>query len=134
VAHAIAAAKAAGEELLVEGSATLVLSHNSNSAIVQQETFGPVAVIQIAKDFNQALELANGVKQGLVMTICTSDEQLKQKFATQAQVGILNFDANPLPVNAAAPFGGWKNSGLGPAEHGTFDAQFYTRPQASYNG
>ena len=132
VAQAIAATKASGEELLVEGNATLVLSHNFNSGIVQQETFGPVAVIQIATDFEHALELANGVKQGLVMAICTSDEQLKQQFAAQAQAGILNFDASPLPVHVAAPFGGWKNSGLGPAEHGTWDAQFYTRPQASY--
>ena len=35
-------------------------------------------------------------------------------------------------VGAETPFTGWKASGVGPAEHGTGDPEFYTRPQAVY--
>jgi acyl-CoA reductase-like NAD-dependent aldehyde dehydrogenase len=31
------------------------------------------------------------------------------------------------------PFGGWKASGIGPPEHGSFDRDFYTRVQAVYS-
>ena len=35
-------------------------------------------------------------------------------------------------VGAVTPFSGWKASGVGPAEHGSGDPEFYTRPQAVY--
>jgi acyl-CoA reductase-like NAD-dependent aldehyde dehydrogenase len=35
-------------------------------------------------------------------------------------------------VGAETPFSGWKASGVGPAEHGSGDPEFYTRPQAVY--
>jgi aldehyde dehydrogenase (NAD+) len=37
-------------------------------------------------------------------------------------------------VHAEAPFGGWKAAGFGPPEHGVWDREFYTRPQAVYGG
>lgn len=100
--------------------------------IVQEETFGPVAVLQVAGDLDEAVDLANGVVQGLVQVVCTRDEATAAAVLDRAQAGIVQWGPGIVPVSADAPFGGWKASGFGPPEHGRWDAQFLTRPQARY--
>ena len=110
----------------------LVVVHDRSAAIVQQETFGPVVVIQPAADLDDALAAANGVEQGLVMALCSTDPAARERFAERAQAGILLDGAGPLPIHPDAPFGGWKASGVGPPEHGEWDIAFVTRAQARY--
>ena len=50
-------------------SATIVVGAAHESAIVQEETFGPVLVLERASSFDEALRLANGVRQGLVAAL-----------------------------------------------------------------
>ena len=111
---------------------TLLVTHDRSSAIVQEETFGPVAVVQSASGLDDALVAANGVAQGLVMAVCTNDAIARQRVLDRAEVGIVQIGPGPLPVHPDAPFGGWKASGFGPPEHGEWDATFATRPQAVY--
>jgi aldehyde dehydrogenase (NAD+) len=111
---------------------TLLLTRDRGSAIVQVETFGPVAVIQPAADLDEAIAIANDVEQGLLMAILTSDPAARDRALALARVGIVQFGPGMVPVHPDAPFGGWKASGLGPPEHGEWDAQFLTRPQAIY--
>jgi acyl-CoA reductase-like NAD-dependent aldehyde dehydrogenase len=111
---------------------TLLLVEDRQSEIVQEETFGPVAVIQCAEDVDDAISAANGVVQGLLMVVCTSAEEARDRVQASARVGLLQFGAGALRVHPDAPFGGWKASGHGPPEHGRWDAQFFTRPQAVY--
>jgi acyl-CoA reductase-like NAD-dependent aldehyde dehydrogenase/nicotinamidase-related amidase len=111
---------------------TLLAADDRDSAIVQEETFGPVAVVQVASDLDDAFAAANGVVQGLVMAVCTDEPDARQKVIEHAEVGIVQVGAGPLPVHPDAPFGGWKASGFGPPEHGEWDAAFATRPQAVY--
>jgi aldehyde dehydrogenase (NAD+) len=114
-------------------SPTLLLSDDPNNTIVQNETFGPVAVIQVAGDLDHAIELANGVEQGLVLFVCTEDATARASIAANAQVGMVAFGAGSLPVNADAPFTGRKASGIGTPEHGRWDLDFYQRPQTYYS-
>jgi acyl-CoA reductase-like NAD-dependent aldehyde dehydrogenase len=51
-----------------------------------------------------------------------------------AEAGIVQLAPGPLAIHPSAPFSGWKASGLGPPEHGIWDAAFYTRMQARYEG
>lgn len=111
---------------------TLFRARDAQTRIVQEETFGPVAVIQVARDLEHALELANGVAQGLIMSVCTSDEQAFAYIADRANVGVVSEGPRPVPVHPDAPFGGWKASGIGTPEHGIWDLNFFTRPQARY--
>jgi acyl-CoA reductase-like NAD-dependent aldehyde dehydrogenase len=111
---------------------TLLAADDRDSEIVQEETFGPVAVVQVAADLDDALAAANGVVHGLVMAICTNQSAARRKVIEDAAVGIVQVGAGPLPVHPDAPFGGWKASGFGPPEHGEWDAAFATRPQAVY--
>lgn len=110
----------------------VLLSRDASHSIVQTETFGPVAVIQPARDLDHVLELANGVEQGLLMAVCTSDDVVFDEVSRRAHVGIIQHGGRPVSVHPEAPFGGWKSSGIGTPEHGEWDVQFFTRPQAVY--
>ena len=112
---------------------TLLADVAENSVIVQQETFGPVALIQKAIDLADAVRLANGVPHGLLASILTHDESAKVYFAEHIEAGILKLVPGPLRVQPDLPFGGWKASSNGPPEHGEWDRVFYTRPQAIYS-
>ena len=111
---------------------TLVANLAPDAALVQQETFGPVAVIQVAKGYEEAIRLCNGVSQGLVASIFSPDAALQRRFLADAEAGILRLNPSSFPVAADAPFGGWKSSGMGPPEHGRWDREFFARPQAIY--
>jgi len=102
------------------------------SPIAQEETFGPVAVVLTADDLDEAIGIANGVPHGLVLAVCTADERARRRVLDEGCAGIVQVGAGPLPVHPDAPFGGWKASGIGPPEHGRWDAAFYSRPQAVY--
>ncbi len=110
----------------------LLIADERNSRIVQEETFGPVAVLQIANDLEDALALANGVPQGLLQSVHTRDAGARARALAAAEVGMVQLSSGPLAVHPRAPFSAWKASGLGPPEHGIWDAAFYTRTQAVY--
>ncbi|MDF2376572.1 MAG: aldehyde dehydrogenase family protein [Verrucomicrobiales bacterium] len=100
--------------------------------LVQEETMSPLLVVQAARDFDHALELCNGVAQGLAAALFSGSEDLKQVFLREARAGILKFNSSTTGVDSSMPFGGWKLSGIGPPEHGDGDRLFYTRLQAVY--
>lgn len=110
----------------------LLLARDPSVSVVQDETFGPVAVIQPVATVAEAIEVANGVEHGLILSVCTDDADALREIARTARVGILHRGAGSVPVHPRAPFGGWKGSGIGPPEHGDWDIQFFTRPQALY--
>jgi len=144
VAAVVARARDAGAELVCGGSVppslghgswyqpTLLVTRDRDTEIVQEETFGPVVVVQPASDLDDAIAAANGVAQGLVMAVCSSDPGVRGRVRDAAEVGIVQLGAGPVPVHPDAPFGGWKASGFGPPEHGEWDAWFATRLQAVY--
>jgi acyl-CoA reductase-like NAD-dependent aldehyde dehydrogenase len=72
------------------------------------------------------------VPQGLVAALFTADGARRARFLAEARAGILKIGSATAGVGAETPFGGWKASGVGPAEHGSGDPEFYTRPQAVY--
>jgi acyl-CoA reductase-like NAD-dependent aldehyde dehydrogenase/nicotinamidase-related amidase len=111
---------------------TLIGDPAQHSEIVQQETFGPVALIQSARDMDEAIEMANGVVQGLVASIYADNADIVQKARSECAAGIFCANRSPVPIAVAAPFLGWKHSGFGFPEHGRWDREMYSRPQARY--
>jgi alpha-ketoglutaric semialdehyde dehydrogenase len=114
-------------------SPCLITGAAASSAVAQEETFGPVAVVLPVRGLAEAITVANGVPHGLVLAACTDDAVAQARIRHEGRAGIVQIGAGPLPVDAAAPFGGWGVSGIGPPEHGEWDAAFYTRPQAVYS-
>jgi acyl-CoA reductase-like NAD-dependent aldehyde dehydrogenase/nicotinamidase-related amidase len=112
---------------------TIVCCDDARSEIVQEETFGPVLVLQTARDWDHAITLCNGVRQGLAASVFTASRSLADAFLAQARAGILKVNQSTADAAVDAPFGGWKASGVGPPEHGDCDIEFYTRTQTAYH-
>ena len=85
-------------------------------------------MIQPARDLADALALANGVRQGLVASFF-GDPDLWDRFRDGVEAGIVKRGLSTAGADAAAPFGGWKASGVGPPERGPGDVAFFTRVQ-----
>jgi acyl-CoA reductase-like NAD-dependent aldehyde dehydrogenase len=145
VAAAVAGAAASGARLLTPHTLaprgpgawhppTIVLDAPHESPIVQEETFGPVLVVEAASDFAEAVRLANGVRQGLVAALFSGPGPWRDEFRAALAAGVLKWDSSTAEADADAPFGGWKASGIGPPEHGPGDLEFYSRLQAIYDG
>jgi acyl-CoA reductase-like NAD-dependent aldehyde dehydrogenase len=111
---------------------TIVCCDDPESELVREESFAPVLVVQTAASWEHALELLNRVAQGLVAAVFTESPQRQRSFLQHARAGILKLNCSTAGADVLLPFGGWKASGLGPPEHGDFDREFYTRPQALY--
>ena len=111
---------------------TLLDTPNPSLPVVQEETFGPVAVLQVVRNIEDALRMLNGVSQGLVASLYSQDRHAQRLFLEKAECGVLKLNQPTMGVVPEAPFGGWKASGLGPPEHGDGDREYYTRWQAVY--
>jgi acyl-CoA reductase-like NAD-dependent aldehyde dehydrogenase/nicotinamidase-related amidase len=110
---------------------TILTGLSSDDPLVQEELFGPVAVIQTAEDFDDGIALVNGVRQGLLAGISTGSIKYIEEFVRRAEVGIIMNGAS-MSVHPEAPFGGMKASQIGPPEHGHWDRFFYTQPRTIY--
>jgi acyl-CoA reductase-like NAD-dependent aldehyde dehydrogenase len=78
------------------------------------------------------MDLLAGVPQGLAAALFSSSAELVERFQREAPAGILKVNRSTADAEVDVPFGGWKASGIGPPEHGSFDRDFYTRPQVVY--
>jgi len=110
---------------------TLLAGLPAEDPLVQDELFGPVAVLQVAEDFEHGVELVNAVRQGLLAGIATATVARAEEFAARVEAGIL-IDGEGMNLHPAAPFGGRKASQIGPPEHGPWDREFFSRVQMRY--
>ncbi len=110
----------------------LLLDPPADHEVVQEETFGPLAVVQVATDLDHGLRLVNGVRQGLAAAVFTKSSDVIDAFMTRTRAGILKVGLGTADADAEAPFGGWGASGIGPPEHGPTAHEFFTRIQTVY--
>ncbi len=117
------AATAAGAEILVGGddggqerghflSPAVVVGADTDSALLREETFGPVAPIVSVGSLDEAIERANGTEFGLGANVYTGDLQSAVRCMRELRAGTVWIN-DPLTDNDAGPFGGFKQSGLG---------------------
>lgn len=78
----------------------------------QQEIFGPVAAITVARDAEHALALANNSEFGLSATVWSRDETRAQQLADQLETGAVFINGNGASDPRVA-IGGVKKSGYG---------------------
>ncbi|HPU56648.1 MAG TPA: aldehyde dehydrogenase family protein, partial [Verrucomicrobiota bacterium] len=110
----------------------IVCCDAADSLLAQEEMMAPVLVVQGARDFDHAIDLCNGVRHGLAAALFSDNADLQRRFLADARAGILKLNASTAGADVTLPFGGWKESGCGPPEHGEGDVLFYTRLQAVY--
>jgi succinate-semialdehyde dehydrogenase/glutarate-semialdehyde dehydrogenase len=89
-----------------------VLSIKSDNPILKQEIFGPVAPIVVTTSDEEAIDLANATEFGLISYVYSSDLKRAIKVAEALESGMVAINKGVIS-DPAAPFGGFKQSGLG---------------------
>ncbi|MDI9409565.1 MAG: aldehyde dehydrogenase family protein [Candidatus Pacebacteria bacterium] len=91
---------------------TIILAPDASDAIVQEEIFGPVLVVQEAQDFDHAVKLANGTNFALAAGIYSADSRKTHQFARQVDAGQVYVNEY-FAGGIETPFGGNRRSGFG---------------------
>ncbi|WP_372439952.1 NAD-dependent succinate-semialdehyde dehydrogenase [Microbacterium stercoris] len=91
---------------------TVVTDVVPGSAILREEIFGPVLAISTFTTEDEAVRLANDTEYGLVSYVYTQDLQRGHRMIERLDTGMMGLNAGVIS-NAAAPFGGVKQSGIG---------------------
>src|SRR3954447_26533191 len=100
--------------------------------IAQEEIFGPVLAVMRAKDFEDAMRIANEVPFGLSASIQTSNVSRVFDFVYKMEAGLLTVNLPSAGVEYQLPFGGTKDSSFGPKEQGPAALEFYSDYKTVY--
>ena len=92
--------------------ATVLSDVQPGSSILREEIFGPVLAIVSFETEDEAVRIANDTEYGLVSYVYTRDLARGQRMIERLETGMMGLNVGVVS-NAAAPFGGWKLSGLG---------------------
>jgi acyl-CoA reductase-like NAD-dependent aldehyde dehydrogenase len=109
---------AGGERLggeLAEGSflGPTIFAHDDDSlALVQEEIFGPVLAVSPFDDWDELVARANSTRYGLAAGVWTTHLSKAHRFAAAVKAGTVWVNSYGL-YDAAAPYGGYKQSGFG---------------------
>jgi aldehyde dehydrogenase (NAD+) len=120
----VAIGKAEGDKLLVGGSklrgeglergfflAPTVFAVDRKARLAQEEIFGPVLSVIKAKDYDDAVAIANSVKYGLSSSIYTNDLRWAFRAMHDLEAGITYVNAPTIGAEVQLPFGGTKQTG-----------------------
>ncbi|MEU0741203.1 aldehyde dehydrogenase family protein [Streptomyces sp. NPDC006134] len=106
---------------------TIFADVDPSSRIAQEEIFGPVLVVIPFDSEDEAVAIANDSPYGLAGGVWSADEDRALAVARRIRTG--QVDINGAAFNPAAPFGGYKKSGLG-REFGTHGIDEFTETKA----
>ncbi len=94
--------------------------------ITKEEIFGPVLSVMKAKNYEDAVRIANDVEYGLSSSIYTKNVNLAFKAIQDLEAGITYINAPTIGAEVHLPFGGIKNTGNGGREAGTAAIEEFT--------
>ncbi|SEB13165.1 1-pyrroline-5-carboxylate dehydrogenase [Thalassobacillus cyri] len=91
---------------------TVFADLDPNSRMQQEEIFGPVVCFTKAKDFDEAIEIANNTEYGLTGAVISNNRAHLDQAAVDFHVGNLYFNRNCTgAIVGYQPFGGFNMSG-----------------------
>ena len=100
--------------------------------IAREEIFGPVLAILRARDFEDAMRIANDIPFGLSSSIQTTNLSRCFEYIYRAEAGLLTINLPSAGVEYQLPFGGTKDSSFGPKEQGPAAMEFYSDYKTVY--
>jgi len=103
-----------------------------DSQLAQEEIFGPVLSVIRVKNFDEALQVANSVRYGLSSSIYSTDSNKIFEFVDKIETGMTHVNSPTVGGEAHVPFGGAKDSSVGPREVGHAAIDFYTDTKIVY--
>jgi acyl-CoA reductase-like NAD-dependent aldehyde dehydrogenase len=120
VTRRVREAEALGARILTGGipqppcyPATVLTDVPAEAELAFEETFGPVALLEVVEDRDDAVRRANASRFGLTAGILTGDPYGGLDLARQLEVGIVHINDQPVNDEPHMPFGGLKDSGWG---------------------
>ena len=102
---------------------------DNSSPLCQEEIFGPVVTIQVFDDDEEAWTIANDSRFGLIAYCWTENLHRAQTFQQRVNAGTLWLNT-PIARDLRAPFGGFKESGIG-RDGPRHAADFFTEEKAT---
>jgi aldehyde dehydrogenase (NAD+) len=106
---------------------TVFVNVNNDMTIAREEIFGPVLCVIAYENDEDAIRIANDTSFGLHAYISGTDLQRARRVASQILAGRVAI--NGLLDDQQAPFGGFKDSGVG-REFGTYGIEAFLEPRA----
>jgi acyl-CoA reductase-like NAD-dependent aldehyde dehydrogenase len=93
--------------------ATVITDVPATCELSQEETFGPVAIVDIVEDAEDAIRRANESVYGLTAGVITGDSERGMAIGERLDAGIIHINDQPIHDEPQMPFGGVKDSGWG---------------------
>jgi len=101
--------------------------------IAQEEIFGPVLSVIPVSDFDEGIDVTNGVEQGLSASVVTDDLRQAHRFVDEADAGVVKTNEKTTGLEYHVPFGGMKASSSETfREQGDAGLDFYTISKTVY--
>jgi alpha-ketoglutaric semialdehyde dehydrogenase len=110
---------------------TLLGAVTPEMTIANEEVFGPVVPVIEVADLDEALRVATSTRYGLSSSIYTRDVNAAVRFMHETDTGIVHINKPPIGGESHLPFGGLKQSAIGPKEMGAA-AEFFTQTKTVY--
>jgi acyl-CoA reductase-like NAD-dependent aldehyde dehydrogenase len=108
---------------------TLVVDPPDDCALVAEEQFAPVLPVLTYDDLDEAVARANATRFGLTASVWTADARLARRVADALEAGTVFVNGHGMAeMEPQAPFGGWKDSGVG-LELGPEGVAAFVRPK-----
>jgi aldehyde dehydrogenase (NAD+) len=102
------------------------------ATIAREEIFGPVLAVMRARDFEDAMRIANNVPFGLSASLQTTNISRVFDYVYRMEAGLLTVNLPSAGVEYQLPFGGTKESSFGPKEQGPAALEFYSDYKTVY--
>jgi aldehyde dehydrogenase (NAD+) len=105
---------------------TLLENVREEAEISRCELFGPISILYRARDFQDALRIANSSPYGLTACIHTRNIHRAMRFCEKVEAGVAVVNAGTFGSEPHMPFGGMKQTGNGTREPGTEALDVYS--------
>jgi aldehyde dehydrogenase (NAD+) len=136
VTAAADSASSAGGRILTGGRAvdrdgffvqpTMVEDAPVDHLLARSEVFGPIALLRSVATADEAVALANDARYGLAAAVYTTNLAAALDVSSCLEAGLVKVNAPTTGVDFYLPFGGEKDSSLGPREQGKAAQEIYT--------
>jgi len=113
---------------------TVIADTDPEMRINNEEVFGPVVSTVRAKNYEEALAIANRGNFGLSAGIVSNSAKHIRDFRKNIRAGMVMVNLPTAGVDYHVPFGGTRGSSYGPREQGFAAVEFYTQVKTVYTG